>query len=75
MSRSRRCSGTLRCNTVQVQARIVNRELHRMSIVPRVLADETKLTDVEGSVQLVSKIVCAFARVKRERRPRLRAIL
>lgn len=54
-----------------MQAKIVNRELQRMSIVPRALTDETKLTDVEGCVQLVSKVVYAFARVKRQRRPRL----
>jgi hypothetical protein len=46
---------------------MVNRQLQRISRVPRVAADDTKLTWVEGAVQFVSKVMKAFAEIMRLR--------
>jgi hypothetical protein len=47
-----------------------------MSIVPRVSLDKTKLTGVDGAVQLVWKVVYACVKaMKLQRTARLRAIV
>ena len=53
---------------------MVKRQLQSMSIVPRVSLDQTKLTDVDGAVQFVWKVVYACAKAtKLQRTARLRA--
>jgi len=53
---------------------MVKRQLQSMSIVPRVSLDKTKLTDVDGVVQFVWKVVYACAKAtKLQRTARLRA--
>jgi hypothetical protein len=55
---------------------MVKRQLQSMSIVPRVSLDKTKLTDVDGAVQFVWKVVYACAKaMKLQRTARLRAIV
>jgi hypothetical protein len=44
-----------------VHANIVNRQLQRISIVPRVFGEETKLFGTLGSEQFVSNVVYACA--------------
>jgi hypothetical protein len=53
-----------------VQAKIVNRELHKISSVPRELGDETKLTFVVGVLQVVSNTVYACTAVPNVKRKR-----
>jgi hypothetical protein len=55
---------------------MVKRQLQSMSIVPRVSLDNTKLTDVDGAVQFVWKVVYACVKaMKLQRTARLRAIV
>jgi hypothetical protein len=50
-------TGTFGCWTDQVQSRIVVKQDHRISKVPRLFGEETKLTMVGGSVQFALKCV------------------
>jgi hypothetical protein len=64
-----------RCCTVHVQVMIVNRQLQRISIVPLVPLEDTKLVEFVGIEHFVWKVVYAYVRLgKRRRLPRLRAI-
>jgi len=69
-----------RWSTVQVQAMIVNRELQRISKVPRVFGEETKLRELLfGRVHSGVKVVMAWAsrgsQVRRRRSDRVRAMV
>jgi hypothetical protein len=55
---------------------IVNRQLQRMSIVPLVPLEDTKLVEFVGIEQLGSKVVYAYVRHGNERRmTKLRVIV
>jgi hypothetical protein len=55
---------------------MVKRQLQSMSIVPRVSLDKTKLTDVDGAVQFVWKVVYACAKaMKLQSTARLHAMV
>jgi hypothetical protein len=47
---------------------IVKRQLQRMSIVPRVPLEDTKLVEFVGIEQLVSEVVYAYVRLGKRRR-------
>jgi hypothetical protein len=53
---------------------IVKRQLQRMSIVPLVPLEDTKLVEFVGIEQLVSKVVYAYVRLGKRRMTRLHAI-
>jgi hypothetical protein len=57
-----------------VQVMIVKRQLQRMSIVPLVPLEDTKLVEFVGIEQLVSKVVYAYVRLGKRRITKLRAI-
>lgn len=59
-----------------MQARIVKRQLQRMSIVPRVSLAPKKLTEVEGAVQFGWEVVYACVKAsEHQRTTRLWAVI
>jgi hypothetical protein len=57
-----------------VQVMIVKRQLQRMSMVPLVPLEDTKLVEFVEIEQFVSKVVYAYVRLGKRRMARLRAI-